>query len=235
MSRELPTFEEIVRTTPTCRFFRSDPIADEQIVRVLDAARFAPQGGNRQPVQFVVVTERETKETLRDWYLEPWRLYMKNVEAGAQTVGGAKARQSVLDADHMARHLADAPVLIVVCADLASLHATDTNLDRLSIVGGASIYPAVQNLLLAARAEGLGGALTTLLAAYEPQIKELLEIPDGVAVAAVVVLGHPERPLPTKLSRRPLVEIAFSNRWGRQLEALKHLDADHYPTSKSSD
>ena len=158
---------------------------------------------------------------------------MANVESGAQTVGGEKARQSVLDADHMARHLADAPVLIVVCANLAALHATDTNLGRLSIVGGASVYPAVQNLLLAARAEGLGAALTTLLAAYEPQIRDLLEIPDGIAVAAVVVLGHPERPLPTKLSRRPLAETAFSERWGRPLEALTHENADRNPTSGS--
>lgn len=230
MSNDQPTFNDIVRSTPTCRFYRSDPVADDQLVRVLDAARFAPQGGNRQPVHFVVVTERAIKETLRDWYLVPWRAYMANVESGTQSVGGQKARQSVLDADHMARHLADAPVLIVVCADLALLHATDTNLGRLSIVGGASVYPAVQNLLLAARAEGLGGALTTLLATYEPQIKELLAIPDGVAIAAVVVLGHPERPLPTKLSRRPLTETAFSERWGYPLNALTHGDAYQYPS-----
>lgn len=233
MSQDQPTFDEIVHSTPTCRFYRTDPVADDQLVRVLDAARFAPQGGNRQPVHFVVVTERQTKETLRDWYLEPWSAYVASVESGAQSVGGAKAHQSVLDADHMARHLADAPVLIVVCADLASLHATDTNLGRLSIVGGASVYPAVQNLLLAARAEGLGAALTTLLAAYEPQIKELLGIPDGVAVAAVVVLGHPERPLPTRLSRRPLAETAFSERWGRPLDALTHGDSGPRPASRS--
>ncbi|MFI5035469.1 MAG: nitroreductase family protein [Acidimicrobiales bacterium] len=233
MHHEPRTFDEIVHSTPTCRFYRSDPVADDQLVRILDAARFAPQGGNRQPVHFVVVAERATKETLRDWYLEPWRTYMANVESGAQTVGGEKARQSVLDADHMARHLADAPILIVVCADLAALHATDTNLDRLSIVGGASVYPAVQNLLLAARAEGLGAALTTLLAAYEPQIKALLGIPDGIAVAAVVVLGHPERPLPTKLSRRPLTETAFGERWGRPLDALTHGNADQNQASES--
>ena len=90
------------------------------------------------------------------------------------------------NADHFAHHLDEVPVLIVVCAQLSDLMATDRHLDRLSIVGGASVYPSVQNLLLAARAEGLGTALTTLLCALEPQVKGLLEIPDGIATAATV-------------------------------------------------
>ena len=214
------TIDELLRSTPTCRYYTDEPVADEVLHRVLDAARFAPQGGNRQPVRFIVVTNPSTKETLRDWYLEPWNTYMAGFESGTVTVEGKRARQSVLDADHMARHLADIPVLIVVCAMLDALHATDAELDRVGIVAGASVYPAVQNLLLAARAEGLGAALTTLLSAFEPRIRDLLAIPDGVAVAAVVALGHPERPLPNRLSRRPLAEIAYGERWGEELTAI---------------
>lgn len=212
-------FGEIIRATPTCRFYTEEPVDDATLASVLDAARFAPQGGNRQPVRFVVVTDRSVKETLRDWYLARWQVYMDNARSGSVHVGGDRAWQSVTDADHMARHLADIPILIVVCAVLQDIHAVDAELDRVGIVGGASVYPAVQNLLLAARAQGLGAALTTLLAADESKIQALLGIPSGVAIAGVVALGHPARPLPTRLSRRPLAEIAYSERWGQPLPA----------------
>jgi nitroreductase len=109
------------------------------------------------------------------------------------------------------------PVLIVACAKLGDVHPTDAALGRLSIVGGASVYPAVQNLLLAARAEGLGTALTTLLCAVEPQVKELLAIPADVATAATIALGWPARPFPQRLNRRPLAESAFLDRYGEPL------------------
>jgi nitroreductase len=82
------------------------------------------------------------------------------------------------------------------------------------VVGGCSIYPAAQNLLLKAREEGLGAALTTLLCRFEPQVKELLDIPEGVITAAHIALGWPERPLPRSLNRRPLSEIAFLDTFG---------------------
>ena len=105
-------------------------------------------------------------------------------------------------------------MLIVVCAALAEVHATDTNLGRLSVVGGASIYPAVQNLLLACREEGLGSALTTLLCNEEPTVKELLGIPAEISTCAAVAVGYPARPFPAQLSRRPLGETAFLERYG---------------------
>ena len=117
----------------------------------------------------------------------------------------------------MARHLDAVPALIVVCAQLADLLATDRHLDRLTIVGGASVYPAVQNLLLAARAEGLGTALTTLLCAVEPQVKELLAIPDGIATAAMVPIGYPAEPFPKRLARKPLENSCFADAFGERL------------------
>ena len=98
--------------------------------------------------------------------------------------------------------------------------ATDRHLERLSLVGGASVYPAVQNLLLSARAEGLGTALTTLLCAVEPQVVQLLGIPDGVATAATVTLGYPARPFPRRLARRPLAELVFGDAWGTPLDSV---------------
>jgi nitroreductase len=86
-----------------------------------------------------------------------------------------------------------------------------------SIVGGASVYPAVQNVLLKAREEGLGAALTTLLCMVEPQVQRLLNIPDGVATAAMITLGYPAKPFPKRLRRRPLAEVAFADAYGQPL------------------
>ena len=94
------------------------------------------------------------------------------------------------------------------------MQPTDAALDRLSVVGGASIYPAVQNVLLAARAEGLGSALTTLLCAAEPEVKTLLGIPDDIATAAMVTIGWPARAFVRRLNRRPLTEFAFTDTYG---------------------
>ena len=105
----------------------------------------------------------------------------------------------------------------MVCARLEDVHPTDHELGRLSVVGGASIYPAVQNLLLSCRAVGLGSALTTLLCHEEAKIKELLAIPADISVVATIALGYPEKPFPKKLSRRPVSEIAFVDRYGSAL------------------
>ena len=206
---------DAIRTTPTCRFYRPDPVPDAVLARVLDAARFAPTGGNRQPVRFVAVRDAAKRRRLHELYLPPWQAYFARVTRGEQRVDALPS--IVANADHFARHLAEVPVLVVVCAKLADVHPTDAALGRLSIVGGASVYPAVQNLLLAARAEGLGSALTTLLCAVEPQVKELLAIPEDVATAATIALGWPTRPFPRRLNRRPLGEIAFADRYGDAL------------------
>ena len=209
--------QDVIRVTGSCRFFLEDDVPDEVLAQLFEAARFAPQGGNRQPVRWIVVRDSERKRALRDWYLIPWRAYMRATETGEVQIGGASARRMVENANHMAEHLDRAPVLLVVCAVLADLTTPDAALDRVGVVGGASIYPAVQNLLLAAREMGLGAALTTLLVAYEPQVKELLSIPDGVATAGMVVLGWPARPLATSLTRRPAADVVFSERYGAPL------------------
>ncbi len=206
---------EAIRTTATCRFFKPDPVPDATLVRVLDAARFAPTGGNRQPVRFVAVRDAAKRKQLHALYLPHWEAYFAQVTRGELRVGALP--RVIANADHFARHLAEVPVLIVACAKLADVHPTDAALGRLSVVGGASIYPAVQNLLLAARAEGLGSALTTLLCAVEPRVKELLAIPADISTAATIALGWPAHPFPRQLSRRPLAESAFLDRYGDAL------------------
>jgi nitroreductase len=200
----------VIETTGACRHYRPDPVPDAVLARVLEAARWAPTGGNRQGVRFLAVRDAVKKKVLRDLYVPLWEQYV--ARAGARP--GAPLPKLIADADHMARHLDEVPVLLVVCAHLGDLLATDRHLDRVSVVAGGSIYPAVQNVLLAARAEGLGTALTTLLCAVEPQVKELLGIPPDALTAALIPLGYPVKPFPKKLARRPLSEICFGDAWG---------------------
>jgi len=207
--------QEVIETTGTCRFYLPDPIPKDVLARVLDAARFAPSGGNRQPVHFVVVRDSSKKRRLKEWYLPIWTQYA--AQATRTAAPGSTFARLLANADHFAQHLDEIPALIVVCARLSDLLATDANLGRLSIVGGASVYPAVQNLLLKAREEGLGTALTTLLCMVEPQVKELLHIPDGIATAAMITMGYPAKPFPKRLRRRPLAEVAFADEYGQPL------------------
>jgi len=203
--------QDAARTMGTCRFYTTDPVPDDVLARAIDVARFAPTGGNRQGVRFVVVKDGAKRRQLAEWYLPLWERYIGAVG----DIGAAPAM--VRNADHFARHLGDIPVLVVVCARLGDLYATDLKLDRLTVVGGCSIYLSVQNFLLGCREQGLGTAVTTLLCQSEPQVKELLAIPDEFLTAAHIAVGWPERPFPTRLSRRPLSDVAFLDSFGTAL------------------
>jgi nitroreductase len=212
---------EAMRCAPTTRRFRPDPVDSEAIVRALDSARFAPSGGNRQGWRVVVVRDAERRAALRDLYLPPWRAYMQSTGGArvlAEPEGFDPARvRAVRRADEYANGLAEVPVHLVVGVRLGDLAVTDAQLPRQSIVGGASVYPFVQNLLLALRAEGLGAALTTLLVPAEAEVRRLLEIPEEVALAGHIGVGHRSDPWPARLSRRSVEEFAFSERYGEPL------------------
>ena len=206
------TFDEILQTNGTCRYYKTDSVSDDVLGRVLDAARWAPSGGNRQPLSFIAVSDKQKKQQLKTLYLPIWKEFLDSIYAGEKSY---KARPKLLvDADHFANHLDEVPVMLVVCARLADVQPTDVALERLSVVGGASIYPAVQNVLLKAREQGLGSALTTLLCGVEGAVKELLAIPEDVSTAAMVTLGWPSKPFPSQLSRRRLEEFAFVDTYG---------------------
>ena len=128
------------------------------------------------------------------------------------------------DADQFAHDFSAIPVLAVACAHIPSLLITDAHQDRVSVVGGASIYPTVQNFCLALRSLGVGTAITTFLCAAEPQVRELLAIPDEFLTAAHVAVGYPARPFPRKLTRRPVQSTTFVERFGG---LLFHEDRNH--------
>lgn len=195
---------EAMRTTGTCRYFTDDPVPDEVFYRAFDAARFGPQGGNRQPVRFVVVRDQAKKQRLAELYLPYWDEYFNAI---GSTVDVGALPETVTSADHFARHFAEHPAIVVVCGEIAGLHVTDAGLDRTSVVGGGSIYPTMQNFCLALRDQGVGSAVTTLLCHEEPKVKELLHIPDGFLTAAHVAVGYPAKGFPKKLTRSPVEEI----------------------------
>jgi nitroreductase len=204
--------EEAMRTQGTCRYYQDREVPDEVLYRAFDAARFGPQGGNRQPVRFVVVRDPTKKRQLKEWYLGPWKAYLSGIGTGEVRAGALP--KTVEAADHFAEHFDEVPALVVVCAEVDGLHPTDHELGRLSVVGGGSIYPIVQNFLLACRNEGLGSALTTLLCVFEPQVKELLDIPDGVITAATIAVGWPAKPFPSKLTRIDVDDMVHVDSYG---------------------
>ena len=202
---------ETLRSTGTVREFTDEPVDDAVLARVLDTARFAPSGGNAQAWRVVVVKDPAIRTRLRDLYLPGWADYLTMSAAGLRPwspVNDPAAERDALAigagqaaaAQGFAAHLDTVPVLLMVFADLAQLAAVDRDLDRYTFAGGASVYPFVWNLLLAARAEGLGGVLTTMLIQQEDEVKRLLGAPEQLALAAAVALGYPVHQ-PTKLRR----------------------------------
>lgn len=220
---------EAMRTMHANRWYSPDPVPDEVFYDAIEVARFGPQGGNRQPVRFVIVRDAEKKRALGELYIQPWKAYfnaamegMRSLEAQsgdekATWIGYRDAEKALLAADQFAEKYGEHPAIVVVCAALADTHPTDTDLGRLSIVGGASVYPTAQNFCLALRNQGVATTFTTLLCMYEPQVKELLDIPEEFATACHIVAGYPAKGFPKKLTRRPVEEMAFVDSFGSPL------------------
>jgi nitroreductase len=210
---------DVMRSTPAVREFTDDPLPDDVLGRMLDSARFAPTGGNRQGVRVVVLRDQDTRAALADLGLTAARRYtaqLANGESPWNPLQPSGVDRSTIEATEvppqMSAPMREAPVVLVICLDLAVVAATDQDLDRIAVVPGASVYPFVWNVLLAARNEGYGGVLTTMAVAEEPTVKELLGVPDTYAIAAIVPLGKPVRQV-TKLRRRPVTEFASRERF----------------------
>jgi len=210
---------DVMRTTAAIREFTEDPLPDDVLARILDNARFAPSGGNRQGSHLVLVTDRATREALAKLNEPAVRRYVAQSQAGetpwnALRPPGPSAEEIAATEvpSYFITPVLTAAVVVVVCVDLGMVAATDQELDRVGLVSGASVYPLVWNILLGARQEGFGGTFTTMAIAEEPRVKELLGIPEQYAVAAVVPLGKPVKQ-PTKLRRQPVAEFVTRERF----------------------
>lgn len=209
---------EAMRTIGACRFYKADPVPDEIIYAAAEAARFAPQGGNRQPVRLIVVRDPAKKKRLGELYLPYWKQYFDAAEKGTRNIGGfSSAQKALMAANDFAENFGNHPVILVLCAKLSDLHITDAELDRTSVVGGASIYPFGQNLCIALRDAGVATAMTTLACHEEPEVMKLLEIPDGFITAGHIVAGYPAKGFPKKLTRVPVEEFTFVDTFGNSI------------------
>ena len=211
--------DEVMRTTFAAREFTADPLPDAVLYEILDNARFAPSGGNRQGNRVIVIRDSATREALARCGEAASKRYAAQVAAGENpwnTVVPTKVSAQTIDATEAPPKMMDpvrkAPVVLVFVVDLKVVASVDQNLDRIGVISGASIYPFVWNVLLAARQAGFGGTLTTVAAAEEPRVQSLLNIPPHFAIAAVVPLGKPVTQL-TRLRRNRVAEIASRERF----------------------
>ena len=221
--------ERALQTTGAVRDFAEHPVPDQVVYRILDVARYAPSGGNRQAWKVILVKDRETKRRLRDLYLEGWYEYMalgsaglvpwapvtdREAEARALQEAPKIAAEAAGGPAGFAENLDSAPVILVLLANLRGLAAVDRDLDRYTFIGGASIYPFAWSILLEAHNVGIGGVFTSMLAHSESEVLKVLGVPDGWAVAGALVLGYPkDGKRPTRLRRAEVETFATVDRF----------------------
>ena len=205
-----------MRTLRAVRRLRPDAIPGPVLERILEAASWAPTGGNVQPWRVIAVRDRALVKQLGELYAARWHAYSKQHMAqleGAPEELRARTSRMLAAGDYLADHFAETPAVLVFCFNPKLMAITDIKQNRVSVVGGASIYPAVENALLACRAEGLGCVLTTLLCEVEPEVRALLAIPEPWATAAAVPIGYPLRGGHGPITRRPVSKLAFADTW----------------------
>ena len=202
MPEEIGLFEAMY-TQRAIRYLKSDPVSDDIIEKLIEAASKAPSGGNRQPWRFIVIRDADVKQKLGEYYYQAWLA----AYGPSENPTGGLQRHVRDSATYLAENMKDVPVLIMACVEHDGSPGT--------MGRGSSIYPAIQNLLLAARGLGLGSVITSLHKRYESEVKELLGIPDNVETAALLPIGYPQDGVeygPTR--RQPVKEITYWERWG---------------------
>jgi nitroreductase len=207
---------EAMSTLRAVRRLRPDPIPNDVLRRVLQAATWAPSGGNRQAWRVIAVKDPARKQRLGELYrniatpfIQSYTARFTHLPEGERKKGEKMIRSGL----YLAEHFGEAPVLAIFCFHPDGLAVTDAELNRVSVVGGGSIYPAVQNFLLACRAEGLGCTLTTLLCKAEPEVRELLKIPQPWGTAAAIPIGYPQFRGHGPISRNSVEQMAFVDSW----------------------
>lgn len=204
-----------IRTTGAVRAFTPSPVPDAVVADILDDARFAPSGGNRQPWRVAVVKNHDLRRGLARAMYPVWNQYVA-IGATGRTAFSTVGTDPELDAPHVPNPLLDRvetiPVVLAVAVDLSLVAMMDNRLDRPTITGGASVYPFCWNMILAARERGLGGVITTFASRVEPTTGPLLGLPEHHALAAVLFLGEPVHQ-PTRLTRRPVGSFTTIDRF----------------------
>ena len=205
---------EIIGTTRSMRRLKPDPVPDELIRKILEAGVCAPSGGNMQRWRFLVIRDAGIKQAVAVYYKRAWDEQVgPRYRAGEPAPGMNRDRflRLVDAAEYLAARIHEAPVWIVPCLEGSGLVQRGGPLTRSS---GSSIYPAVQNMLLAARAIGLGATLTTLHLAFEKEAEAALGLPDGVQSFAILPIGFPMGRF-GPVRRVALGDVVFADHWGQ--------------------
>jgi nitroreductase len=203
------TLMEALHSTPARRYLKPDPIPDDVLWTILDAAIRGPSGGNSQGWGWVVVTDAAVKKPIADWYREGWQAaYGTRRDAiMADENGLGLGRRNFLSAEHLATHLEEAPVWVMPVLERAAASKSPR--------AGSSIYGAIQHMMLAARAHGIGATLTTLYAGHEDETKRLLGIPEDALTMALIPLGYPAQGRWAEPKRKPVDQVTYWNKWGQ--------------------
>lgn len=198
-----------IHSTPARRYLSAEPIPDDVLWAILDAAIRGPSGGNAQAWGWMVITDKAVMAPIAGWYRENWhRAYGSRREAildAADAGEGALSRRAYLGAEHLANHIEDAPVWIIPVLRGAAASTSPRT--------GSSIYGAIQNLCLAARAHGIGTSLTTLYGGHEDELRELLGLPEDALTMALIPLGYPASGRWAEPKRAPVEQVAHWDRW----------------------
>ena len=198
---------DIIGTTRSMRRLKPDPVPDEMIKKILMAGTAAANGGNNQTWRFLVIRDPAIKTAVAQWYRRGWHEVVgPRYRSGAPAPGSSRDRfdRMLAAAEHLADHLHEAPVWIVPCLQGGTHTRTS----------GSSIYPAVQNMLLAARALGLGATLTTLYLLFEKEAEAALGLPADAHSYAIIPIGYPLGKF-GPVARTALEDVVFSDRWGQ--------------------
>ena len=219
---------DVIRTTFSAREFTDDPVPDQTLFKILDNARFAPSGGNRQGWRVIIIRKPETRTALAELTIPAAKRYISQIRAGENpwntvepTNVDARTIELTPPPSYFTLPYVQAAVVLVVCVDLKVVASMDQYLNRVGVVSGASIYPFVWNILLAARHEGYSGTITTLAISQEQKLQELLGIPEHFAVSAIIPLGKPIKRL-TRLKRKPVSSFTTFEHWnGKPLTEVR--------------
>ncbi len=204
-------FLDLIATTRAIRRYRPEPIPDADLNKIMFAATRAPSGSNRQGFRFLVLgddpTAMQAKRLLGDVAVSLWsdkRVADRYDEGSGSQLDTPKARMAAT-MEHFVDHFHEAPIVVLACL---VRHRAPV------VTDGASVYPAVQNMLLAARALGYGGVITMWQAGAEDELRTLLQIPPEVAIHCTVSMGRPAGGGHGPVRRRPMSEVIFGSTWG---------------------
>ena len=210
---------DAMRTTFAARDFTDESVPDSVLYKILENARFAASGGNRQGWRVLIVREAATRALLAKLIKPTFQRYFAQMMAGESpynTIDPSMVSEDQVAATDPPAHFIDnvvnAPVVLLVFVDLRVVASFDSALDQVGVISGASIYPLVWNILLGARNEGYGGTLTTFGGANPSELRAHLGVPEHMAFAAMLPIGRPVKQL-MRLKRKPVEEIAVLERW----------------------